>query len=343
MNQPLVHAPQARNWRDIPQPVKPRAMSREGRWRLLASLARVLAFVVAVLGVSWGAWEVVAALQENPSKMPAAARTIPIKNFALKTNADGVLNATWLRSALALPKGATLMDLDLQQLRARLLSDGQVSAASLTRNFPDTLEVRVAERAPVARLHAQFGSGEERTLLVARDGVVFAGTGFDADRLDQLPWLAGMKLARTGGRFAPIEGMNAVATLLAEAQLQAAHLYATWQIVSLARLASDKEIEVRTKAGLVIVFGADGDLTLQIAKLDYQLEKLATVPLPASKINLALGREVPVTFDVPPAPATLPTAPRGAAVAPAKFTASAAPAPIFSLPSKSPSQTKREL
>src|ERR1017187_5407406 len=123
-----------------------------------------------------------------------------------------------------------------------------------------------AERAPVARLQAQFADSAGRTLLVARDGVVFAGMGFDAARLDELPWLAGIKLAGTGGRFAPIEGMNVVADLLAQARLEADPRYATWQVVSLARLQSDREIEVRTKPGTVIVFGADGDFALQDRK-----------------------------------------------------------------------------
>ena len=325
MSQPLVNAPQARSWRDIPQPVKPRAMSREGQWRLVTSLARTLTTVAVVTGAAWGVWLVVAALQENPRTMPAAARSVPVKNFVLKTNADGVLDATWLRQALALPKGVSLMELDLQQLRARLLADGQVSAASITRTFPDTLEVRIAERAPVARLHAQFENGEERTLLVARDGVVFAGLGFETSRLEQMPWLDGMKLTRAGGRFAPIEGMNFVADLLAQARLEADYLYATWQVVSLARLASDKEIEVRTKLGMVVVFGTDGDFTQQIARLDYQLDELAKRAMTASKINLALGREVPVT---PATPAV--TATHAVGVAPVKPATKPAPASLFS-------------
>jgi cell division protein FtsQ len=327
MSQLVVNAPQARSWRDIPQPVKPRVMSSGGRWRLAASLARVLGFVAVVVVVAGGAWEVVAALQENPQSMPAAARTVPVKNFVLKTNADGVLDAAWLRTALALPKGATLMELDLQQLRARLLADGQVSVASLTRNFPDTLEVRIAERAPVARLQAQFSDGVEHTLLVARDGVVFPGNGYAAAQIDSLPWLAGMKLARTGGRFAPIEGMSAVADLLAHAQLDTPQLYAAWRVVSLARLASDREIEVQTGTGTTVVFGTDADFALQLAKLDYQLELLASATAPVAKINLALGREVPVSFTAPP-PAT-----------PAKK----APAPLISLFPNSQSQIKREL
>jgi cell division protein FtsQ len=336
MSQLLVNAPQARSWRDIPQPVKPRVMSRGGQWRLAASLARVLGFVAVVAVVAWGAWEVVAALQENPSKMPAAARTVPVKNFVLKTNAEGVLGAAWLRTALALPKGATLMELDLQQLRTRLLADGQVSVASLTRNFPDTLEVRIAERSPIARLQAQFGDGTERTLLVARDGVVFPGVGYDAAQISLLPWLAGMKLTRAAGRFAPIEGMSVVADLLAHAQLDTPQLYASWQVVSLARLASDREIEVQTKPGTTVVFGTDGDFAVQLAKLDYQLELLASATLPVARINLALGREVPVSFVAPPA-AT------GGAKASTAQPAKAVSAPFISLFPNSQSQTKREL
>jgi len=286
-----------------------------------------------VMAVAWGGWEVAAALRKNPTAMPQVAKAVPVRNFSLKTNAEGVLDATWLKRTLALPKGVSLMELDLQQLRARLLADGQVSRASVTLNFPDTLEARIAERSPVARLRAQLGSGDERTLLVARDGVVFEGTGFDAERRDALPWLAGAKLSRTGGRFAPIAGMNLVADLLAQARLNTEALLASWQIVSLERLASDREIEVRTRPGTVVVFGADGDFAVQLAKLDYQWEALAKLPAPPTKIDLSLGREVPVMFDATAA----------AANAKGAMAAKPAPAAPFLVFPNSPAKTKREL
>jgi cell division protein FtsQ len=247
--------------------------------------------------------------EKNPRAMPAAAKTVPVKSFSLRTNGDGVLDAQWLKQALALPKGASLMELDLQQLRTRLLAYGQVNAASLTLNFPDTLEVRISERSPIVRVRAQVGSGEERTLLVARDGVVYEGIGYEAARLEELPWLSGAKLARTGNKYEPIDGMSAVADLLAQARLNAEPLYRMWQVVSLARLRSDHEIEVRTKPGTVVVFGADGDFAVQLAKLDYQWETLSRLPAPVAKIDLSLGREVPVTFE---SAAAKPAAPSGA-------------------------------
>lgn len=333
MHPTVITPPRSRSWRDIPQQVKPRAMSWGGRRRLATAGLWKGLVVVVLTGLAWGAWEVAGALRKNSRAMPAAAKTVPVKNFSLRTNADGVLDAQWLKQALALPKGASLMELDLQQLRTRLLAYGQVNAVSLTLNFPDTLEVRISERSPIVRLRAQLGSGEERTLLVARDGVVYEGMGYEAERLEELPWLAGAKLERKGGRFEPIDGMKTVADLLAQARLNAEPLYRMWQSVSLARLRSDHELEVRTKPGTLVVFGAEGDFAVQLAKLDYQWATLSRLPAPVAKIDLSLGREVPVTFE---SAAAKPAAAGG-------MTAKNAAAPrLFNLPN-SQSRNHREL
>jgi hypothetical protein len=302
----LDNIPQARSWRDIPQQLKPRAMSHEGRWRLALAALRVTGVAAVVAGLAWGAWIVTDVLQESPKKLPAIATATPVKNFELLT--DGGLDETWLRQTLALPKGASLMELDLEQLRARLLVHGQVATARIARKFPDTLVANLTERSPVVRLQMQFANGDVRTLLVARDGVFFDGVGFNVARLATLPWLDGVKPVRQGDGFRPIEGMAVAAELLAKAQFEATHLYANWHSVSLARLASDREIEVRTKEGTLVVFGADGDFRLQLARLNYQVEQFAARALTAAKVDLSFGREVVVAL----APA--PVAPTGGAV-----------------------------
>ncbi len=293
MSKDLIIAPTARSWRDIPQPVKPRAMSREGKWRLTTAVLRATGAAAVIAGVAWGLWEVTSALQENPRRKPEAARAVAIKQLELRT--DGVLGNEWLARTLALPKNASLMELDLQALRLRLMAGGQVNAASLTKNFPDTLKVQVGERSPVARVMAHW-RGEQRALVVARDGVVFEGVGYGAAMLATLPWLDGVKLTRAADTYQPVENMGLVAELLARARLDAEHLYQTWQVVSLARLRSDGVIEIRTKPGTLVVFGANGDFFQQLAKLDYQWEALATAPNPPRKIDLSLGREVSVAF-----------------------------------------------
>jgi cell division protein FtsQ len=194
---------------------------------------------------------------------------------------------------LALPRSASLIGLDLDELRQRLLAQSQVRTAVLTKIFPSTLRVRITERMPVARVMAQMANGEPQAFLVARDGVVFPGIGYEMALLNSLPWLEPMKLARTTNGFQAIEGMGAASDLIAKAQLEAEHLYATWRVVSLARLNADAEIEVRTASGGTIVFSAATDYFTQLANLDLTLDR-----------NLANGRDVTFTLDTPLPPTT---------------------------------------
>jgi cell division septal protein FtsQ len=303
-------------------------MSREGRWRLLISALRV-AGAAAVLGaLGWVAWIVTDVLREDAKKLPAVARADPVRHFELLTR--GVLDEAWLRQALALPPTASLLDLDLEQLRARLLAHGQVNAATITRKFPDTLSVQLTERSPVVRVKVQVGDKEPKTLLVARDGVVFEGVGFDPAMVETLPWLDGVTPRSQGNGFLPFTEIEPAANLLAKARWEAVHLYQTWMVVSLARLSSDREIEVRTRQGTAIVFAADGDFFLQLARLNSMWERLGASSRSASKIDLSLGREVAVTFDALSAPQPA-AAPRPT------------PAPGFSFFTNSQSNPKREL
>ena len=294
-----LNPPASRTWRDIPQPVKPRAMSNGGRLRLALAAARMAGGVAVAAGLAWGGWQVSSALRMNPRAMPAAAKGAPLKRLDLQTTTGGVLDEAWLARTLALPKGAALMELDLERLRGRLLADGQVLAATLLRKFPDTLVVQVTERVPVARVRVETGTGGQ-TYLVARDGVVYLGSNYDDGMLRSLPWLDGIVLKTEGAGFRPVANMEVVADLLARAQYEATHLYITWRVVSLARLEADREIEVRTRDGSRIVFTARSDFFPQLAKLDNILVHLQDAErFPRSSptrvsIDLSLGREVPV-------------------------------------------------
>lgn len=313
MSQEAVNAPAARSWRDIPQPVKARAMTPVGRWRLTMSTARTVAAATIVCVLGWGAWVMSAGLRENSRAMPIAAKAVPVRAVELVTSKGGVLDSVWLARMLALPKNISLMELDLELLRARVLSDGQVMTATLSRDFPDKLIAKVTERTPVARLRVDFGGGE-RELLVAHDGVVFAGAGFERALLDSLPWLGGVALAREEGAwFRPIAEMDVVSKLIAEVRERAPHLYPTWHIISVQRLASDQELEVVTKRGATIVFNARAGYLMQLARLDAILERLANTPPARVRIDLSFGREVPVRIE----PITQADEPRRSAPKPA--------------------------
>lgn len=312
-------------------------MSATGRFRLAMAGVRAAAVVAVGLALVWGGWLVVNALRASSPAMPAAAQGVPVSRFVLDTATGGVLDEGWLRRALALPKGATLMQLELPRLKAKLEADGQVISAHLSRRFPDTLVVAVVERSPVARLKARVAGGD-RDYLVARDGVVYEGTNYDPGMLNTLPWLAGFALKPDGAGFQPIPRMHVVADLLARAQFEATHLYLDWQIVSLERLERDREIEVTTKDGSRIVFTSTAEFFPQLAKLDNIVERLRDVArFPNARsarahIDLSLGREVPVMLE--------PVAPRLSAPA-------AAPAPAltpgFNVFSPSQPKSTREL
>ena len=308
MTRDTLNFPTARSWRDIPQPVVPRAMSREGRWRLVMSSLRVGAAVATVTLFVWGAWLVAVSVSENTRAMPAAAKATPMKAPELRT--DGVLTDAWLARTLALPRSTSLMELDLQKLQGRLLADNQVLAATLTKKFPDRLIVQIAERGPIARVMVQW-MGRQTPLLVARDGVVYAGEGYDRSVLQTLPWLDGVKLTPQGGGFQRLRGMEVVADLLGKARLEAEQLYATWGVVSLARLDTDHQIEVHTKDGLrTIYFTTRDDFFRQLAKLDYIVDSLAARTPPAkATIDLTFGENVPV-MAVPLAPEASPAGPK---------------------------------
>jgi cell division septal protein FtsQ len=286
--------PDQHSWREIPQHVKPRAMSSEGRRRVLMRMIRVAGAAAVAGAVAWGSWETAAMLRENPDVIPAVARTDHVRSLALVT--DGVLDKSWLARTLAIAPDATLMGLDIAKLRAQVLADPQVETAEIQRNFPDRLTVRITERSPVVRMMAQSGSEAPRLLLVSRDGVVFEGRGFDPAMIETLPWLEGVTLASSGGRYLPIQGMRSVSELLSTARLEAEDLYKTWAVISLNRLDTDGDIEVHTRSGLQVTFGTREDYLRQIARLDLLVDSAKDPTRPLREVNLALGSQVPVKF-----------------------------------------------
>ena len=70
--------------------------------------------------------------------------------------------------------------------------------------------------------------------------------------------------------------------------------YETWHTLSLSRLAADREIEVGAKNGNTAIFSAKDGFFLQLAKLSHLTDEFARRPNARIRIDLSLGREVPV-------------------------------------------------
>ena len=268
-------------------------MSREGRRRLVLGIVRITTATTVVAGVLWSGWQISRLVgQKTTISTPAPGELV--KSIQLET--DGALNKAWVQATLNLPKNATLLGLNLEQLRERLLADGQVSHAKLELQLPSTLFVRTWERSPVARVRIET-NGQAQVLLVARDGVVFPGAGYEPDMLESLPWLDGVDLVRTSKGFRPIEGMARVAELLAKAKLEAEHLYKNWHSVSMAALESDGVIEVQTKNDAQrVLFSTGQDYFRQLSRLDWTLDHA-----PVRRIDLTDPDRIPVVLAAPEA------------------------------------------
>ncbi|HEY0967292.1 MAG TPA: cell division protein FtsQ [Opitutaceae bacterium] len=295
--------PVARNWRDIPQTVAPRAMSTEGRRRLAFSTGKLIATCALSAAALWGGFEIWRTWETAPQTLTAAGKGEPVKTIELRT--DGVLDLSWVNDVLALPRNVALMELDLPGLQSRLTTTGQVRTAVLVRKFPSTLVVTLQERSPVVRIRPEAGPD----LVVARDGTVYAGTGYADDLITSLPWLAGVRLTRAGDGYVPLTGLETLAELLTVTQANAPGLYRSWNVVDLSRLPTDGEIIVRSKDIPEVVFGTRDDFFTQVALLDSTIEQIALNPAlgQPSRVNLAVGgRQVPVAFGGTPAPTRAP-------------------------------------
>lgn len=284
-----------RSWRTIRQEVSAPAMSRRGHRRRLLAWCKVGTLVLLLGSALYGGYSLFHSLTTDRAGLASAVHSEPVKEIVVIT--DGVLNQKWAVGVLNVPKGASLMALDLVALREKLAASGQVRLAVLTRSFPDTLVVTLQERTPVARIQASEGLGQMRQLMVAKDGTVYEGVGYDRPLVASLPWLDGVRLvkAREGNGFAPIDGMEDVSALLTTAQLQAPHLYRSWMVVSLARLAIADEIMVKAQDVPQIVFSRKRDYFKQMAQLDYVIDASHVLPEPdLQSVNLTYEGQVPV-------------------------------------------------
>lgn len=290
-----------RSWRDIRQEVSSPAMSRRGRRRRFAAWCKVAGICVSLGFVGWAIYSLVHSWETDRAALASAVHSEPVRDVVLIT--DGFLTKKWVTDTLALPAGISLMALDLEQLREKLLVSGQVRVAVLTRSFPDKLVVTLQERTPVARLQTSEGQFTlPRQYMVAKDGVVYEGVGYEKTLVATLPWLDGVRVVKAaGGGFAPIDGMTEVSALLTTAQEQAPHLYRGWLIVSLARLQEADEILVKSQDVAQIVFSRKRSFFKQIAQLDYVVDATHVLPDPAvQSVNLTLEGQVPVRLQGTP-------------------------------------------
>ncbi|MDP6794067.1 MAG: FtsQ-type POTRA domain-containing protein [Verrucomicrobiota bacterium] len=155
--------------------------ARGERLRWLRSLSVLVASIAAIIAVFWqgGAFTLNRLVYENDS--------FSVRQLDYRT--DGIINVGQLEQWGGVRSGDNLLKLDLLRIKRDIELAPRVKAASVERFLPDMLQVRVAERVPMAQIWAWQRDA---------DGV----TPYDCVRL---------QLDETGHVMSPIDGRSVVA------------------------------------------------------------------------------------------------------------------------------------
>jgi cell division septal protein FtsQ len=195
------------------------------------------------------------------------------------------------------------MQIDMSGLKATLERFPQIKDASIERQFPSTLCVKVRERFPVFRMKVKDEIGESMVLLVDDEGNVFRNIKFPDHLLNRLPYLAGIELHRKGegDGYEQISAVPCLAELLYIARRDFPELSHDWGVVYADQLIQAQTftagyIRVRSRGVKEILFGPK-DFGKQLEKLEYILDSQGGPSVSSiSRVNLSLLDQPTVEF-----------------------------------------------
>ncbi len=143
-------------------PQQPESGTRPGRGLFLLVLLLVLGTGIWVTSLLWKRDLTVRQVYASGNRIVSTAELVRLANIA---------------------RGGRLSDVDLGAARNRVLKNAFVRQASIHRDLPDRIEIRVEEREPVAAL------ANERLMYVDADGVVLPPVR--SEELFDLPVITG--------------------------------------------------------------------------------------------------------------------------------------------------------
>ena len=220
------------------QKLKPKSSRRPStvpafkkRMGMLARLSALLVILVlAGLGFAW--MEKIAHQDSGPLDLTGPGTSIK----KVKFSSNGVLSQKWFLNWFGPLRERTLMELDINKIRADLEKENQVVSARVRRVFPATLEISLLEKSPIMVLRLKVKTGGYNDWLVSADGSLYLGEGYSPAQLSLLPSLAvpSSVLHRTedGKGLKPLSEVSKVAPLLDLAQREYPAFYRDWKVVS---------------------------------------------------------------------------------------------------------------
>lgn len=234
-----------------------------------------------------------------------------VGQFELVTN--GVITVPQVVAVTGLRPDQNITEIDLGEIRGKLMELPRVSRADVERRLPNHLSIRLEERRPVAWLAcAKQGlrAFDSRGLMLDSEGVAFP-CGLVREDYGSLPVINCPDVsAVTPGRQVPLE---VVVRALDLAQRLRRKTWSSPMALEQINIENDFTLVAQMNTDAVLTFLPTG-LDRQLARLDAILQKTAAAGRRVATVNLQLDRNVPVTLQeatasaavAPPGPAGKP-------------------------------------
>jgi hypothetical protein len=287
-----------RSWRNLVSDKRRRPMSSVAWRRSFLGVGKVLLIITLLGGSGYGIWLVREHFQRNPGPVDLTGPTLPVDSVKYAT--DGVLSLNSIKLMLQIPENATLMDLELKDIRSKLERDPQIASARVRRRFPSTLQVEITEHKPLYRLFIRAKKGIPEMWLVSGTGVIYKGKDFRNATLSALPYLnpdPGLLKKDERNDYQRIPVLEKVSPLLEIARSDFPELYREWKVVSFLRPDADE-----SDPGAHILIESKGVKEMRFAPRNYraQLRRLKYLLLEPGfqnnksidSIDLSHGRSV---------------------------------------------------
>ena len=271
--------------------------ARRERLRWLRSLSALVVAVAGIIAVCWqgGAFALNRLVYENES--------FSVRQLDYRT--DGIISIGQLQKWAGVRAGDNLLRLDLLRIKRDIELAPRVKAASVERFLPDTLQVRVAERVPMAQVWAWQRDGAGVTdydcvrLQLDETGHVMSPIDGRSVVVPEkqaewsLPVVSGIDLKKlkslTPGRLAGLPKLRAALGLIGE-----------FRRSPLAGVVDLRVIDLSQPRILRVTTGDGGQVDLSTERLARQLNRWARIRAHGQKFGLAIETvDLSVTNNVP--------------------------------------------
>ena len=291
-------SPPKSSWRDIQQSNRQGNASKVTRKRRLMLVFRISMACLLLVAIGTGILGLVYFFEKSSDK--AAVRPGFSNELVFKSN--GVLSEDWFQERYGELLRTDVREIEVSNLKRQLEQHGQVETAAVAVRLPSSLTVFLTEREPILRVRLRGTDGRPVVLLLARDGTLYEGDGYPAETLRRLPGVAGLRLQKTAGSYAPVSGLESVSRLLDHTKETLPSVYRHWKVVDL----GDWDPEQTYKPSLVRIRSAHiEEIVFSTDAIEEQVQRLAGILQHTQRyqmgqpkfIDLSFGQEAVIRYN----------------------------------------------